>query len=89
MFTTKTFKQNIGFTIIELVIVISVLAILMGISIPRIKGMIQQANIVKAKKELASLETGVEQYYTFASPKPILLQQIQLQLLILLIPYNN
>ena len=57
-----------GFTIIELVIVISVLIILIGIAIPRMKGMQQSGMIVKVKGELQIFQAAVESYYTNSSP---------------------
>lgn len=55
--------RNKGFTIIELLIVITVIAILVGIALPRFKGMQDEGNIAKAKGELRTLETAVESYY--------------------------
>ena len=52
---------------IELLLVIVVLGILIGIAIPKIKGMQQNGNIVKAKKEVATIMTALESYYTFNS----------------------
>ena len=49
-----------GFTILELLIVIAVIAILVGIALPRFKGMRDEGNIAKAKGELRSLQTAVE-----------------------------
>ncbi|MBF0570683.1 MAG: type II secretion system protein [Candidatus Omnitrophica bacterium] len=60
--------QKQGFTIIELVIVISVLVILIGIAIPRMKGMQDAAYIAKVKHELATLQSAVESYYAFSTP---------------------
>ncbi len=57
--------RNRGFTIIELLIVIAVISILVGIALPRIKGMRAEANIVKAKGELRTLQTAVESYYIY------------------------
>ncbi len=51
-----------GFTIIELLIVIAVIAILVGIALPRFKGMRDEGNIAKAKGELRTLQTAVESY---------------------------
>ena len=51
-----------GFTIIELLIVISVIAILVGISMPRFKGMQDEGNITKARGELKTLQAAVESY---------------------------
>ncbi|MBF0571095.1 MAG: prepilin-type N-terminal cleavage/methylation domain-containing protein [Candidatus Omnitrophica bacterium] len=55
-----------GFTIIELVIVISVLIILIAIAIPRMKGMQDSGNIVKVKGELQTLQAAMESYYNNA-----------------------
>lgn len=52
-----------GFTILELLIVIAVIAILVGIALPRFKGMQDEGNIAKAKGELRTLQTAVESYY--------------------------
>ena len=52
-----------GFTLIELLIVIMVISILVGISLPRFKGMQDEGNIAKAKGELRTLQTAVESYY--------------------------
>ncbi len=52
-----------GFTLIELLIVIAVISILIGIALPRFKGMQDEGNIAKAKGELRTLQTGMESYY--------------------------
>ncbi len=52
-----------GFTLIELIIVIAVIAILIGIALPRFKGMQDEGNIAKAKGELRTLQTAIESYY--------------------------
>lgn len=52
-----------GFTIIELLIVIAVIAILISIALPRFRGMQDEGNIAKAKGELRTLQTAVESYY--------------------------
>lgn len=52
-----------GFTIIELLVVIAVIAILVGIALPRFKGMQDEGNIAKAKAELRTLQSAIESYY--------------------------
>lgn len=52
-----------AFTLIELLIVIAVISILIGIALPRFRGMQIEGNIVKAKAELRTLQTAVESYY--------------------------
>ncbi len=42
--------------------VVSIIAILMGISIPRLKGMRDEANVTKAKREVKALQAAVESY---------------------------
>ena len=52
-----------GFTILELLIVIAVIAILVGIALPRFKGMKDEGNYAKAKGELRTIQSAVESYY--------------------------
>jgi general secretion pathway protein G len=52
-----------GFTIIELLIVIAVIAILVGIALPRFKGMQDEGRLAQAKGELRTLQSAVESYY--------------------------
>ncbi len=57
-----------GFTLIELLIVIAVISILIGIALPRFKGMQDEANQSKSKAELRVLQTAVESYYMNQTP---------------------
>ena len=52
-----------GFTLIELMIVIAVISILIGIALPRFRGMQAEGLIAQAKGELRTLQTAVESYY--------------------------
>ena len=56
-------KMRRGFTLIELMIVISVMAILIGISLPYFKGMQDEGNSAKCAGELRTLATAIESYY--------------------------
>ena len=55
-------KMKRAFTLIELMIVMAVIAILVGIALPRFKGMRQEANITKAHGELRALKIAIESY---------------------------
>ena len=52
-----------GFTILELLVVIMVISILIGISLPRFRGIQQEAQVAQAKGDLRTLQTAVESYY--------------------------
>ena len=56
-------KGQKGFTLAELLIVITVIALILGIVIPRLAGMRQEGQFVKAAAELRTLQTAVESYY--------------------------
>lgn len=57
-----------GFTLIELLIVIMVIAILIGIALPRFRGMQDEANTTKAAAESRTLQTAVESHYIHTNP---------------------
>lgn len=61
-------KTRKGFTLIELLIVIMVISILIGIALPRFRGMQDEANTTKAAAELRTLQTAVESWYIHHSP---------------------
>ena len=56
-------KMRRGFTLIEIMIVIAVIAILVGIALPHFRGMQEEGWTVKAAGELRTLATAVESYY--------------------------
>lgn len=55
-------KNTPGFTILEILVVISVIAILIGIAVPRFKGMQDEAKIAKARSEVKTLMLALESY---------------------------
>ena len=52
-----------GFTLIEIMIVIAVIAILVGIALPHFRGMQEEGWTAKAAGELRTLATAIESYY--------------------------
>ncbi|MFH1428291.1 MAG: type II secretion system protein [Candidatus Margulisiibacteriota bacterium] len=59
-----------GFTLVELLIVMAVVAILVAIIIPSFKGMQEEGWISKAEQELQTLQTAVESYYRHKDDYP-------------------
>ena len=55
-------RRLAGFTLIELLIVIAVIAILVGITVPRFLGMRDEANTAVAAGECNALKAAVEAY---------------------------
>ena len=52
-----------GFTLIEMMIVIVVIAILLGVLLPQFRGTQDEAAIQRARSELRTLATAIESYY--------------------------
>ncbi len=58
----RLLKSKKGFTLIELLIVMAIIAILIGISLPRFRGMQDEGQKSKVRSNLATLRTAVEAY---------------------------
>ena len=54
--------QQRGFTLIEVMVVVVILAILAAIIVPRIMSRPEQARLVKAKTDIMALENALEMY---------------------------
>ncbi len=65
-----------GFTLIELLIVIAVISILVGIALPRFRGMQEEGKIAQAKGELRTLQTAMESYYIHTGAYPAALTSL-------------
>ena len=61
-FPTHRTTSHLGFTLIELMVVIVILGILAGLIVPRIMGRPEEAKQLKAKIQIESLETALKLY---------------------------
>ncbi len=58
-----------GFTVVEILVVLAVLAILIGMAVPRIKGMQDEGTVAQVRSELKMLQTAIESYYIHQNPQ--------------------
>jgi general secretion pathway protein G len=65
-----------GFSLIELLIVMSVVAILVAIIIPSFRGIQQEGWITKAEKEVHTLQLAIESYYRHKNAYPTALSDL-------------
>ncbi len=61
---TKVRKNESGFTLIEMLIVLAIMAILIGLAVPVFKNVLDQSKVKADKSTAAMLETALEVYYT-------------------------
>ncbi|HHU32309.1 MAG: type IV pilin protein [Zhaonellaceae bacterium] len=59
----QIFRNELGFTLIELMIVVVIIGILATIAIPAYSNATQESKISKAKADLRTLESAIEIYY--------------------------
>lgn len=59
----KMTMNNKGFSFIELMVVVIILGILAGMIVPRYMGRTDDAKVIKAKVDIAAIETSLKMYH--------------------------
>lgn len=77
-----------GFTLIELIIVFTLIGILVGLGIPQYKYAVKKANEAVLKENLFQMRTLLQQYYTDKHKYPISLQTLVDEKYLLKIPLD-
>ena len=55
-------KGNVGFTLIEVMVVVVILGILASIIVPKIMSRPEQARVVKAKQDITAIQSALDLY---------------------------
>lgn len=71
MMFNKLLKQEEGFTLVELLIVILILGVLAAAAVPRFINMQQDAMVSTCRNNQASIETAFEQYTYYSTWDPV------------------
>ncbi len=71
--TRKNLKLRKGFTLIELVIVFTLIGILVGLGIPQYKNAVKRAREATLKENLYIMRTLIQQYYSDKQKYPLTL----------------
>jgi general secretion pathway protein G len=69
-------KGNSGFTLVELLVVLSILALLLSLAYPRYFSNVERAKEAALKQTLDTMREGIDQYYADTGKYPESLEEI-------------
>ncbi len=85
--TASILKKNLGFTLIELMVVIAIIATLAGIAVPIIASYVDRAKIARAKSEIRLIANEIQAFFSDNERYPDDLSEIGLAGMV--DPYGN
>ena len=71
-----TGRHDSGFTLIELIVVLAIIATLISIALPRYQGSVENAKIIALKGNLRVLRDSIDRYHDDKGRYPALLQDL-------------
>jgi prepilin-type N-terminal cleavage/methylation domain-containing protein len=69
-------RSEHGFSLLELLLVMAVIAIIVAVALPSFRGMRNEASVTKAEGELNTLNTAVESYFRHTNAVPASLNNL-------------
>jgi general secretion pathway protein G len=69
-------RDSSGFTLIELIVVLAIIATLIAIALPRYQGSVENAKVVALQGNLRALRDSIDRYHDDKSRYPALLQDL-------------
>ena len=72
----STYRANRGFTLIELILVVTIIGVLAAMIVPRFAGRSEQAKIARTRSDIASISTALDLYEWDLGQYPASLEEL-------------
>ena len=69
-------QRDSGFTLIELIVVLAIIALLITVALPRYQGSVENAKVVALRGNLRTLRESIDRYHDDKAKYPVQLQDL-------------
>ena len=76
MHSGKKSSKNTGFTLVELLVVLAILALLLTLAVPRYFSSIERAKEASLRQDLNTLRESIDKFYADTGKYPTVLQDL-------------